>query len=169
MARTFLFRTEPKEFPLLFVPFLHILRFSHTKIENYKSPSAFSSAIIKHPVIQASFSFFLPRTCSRPSFFAYTVYAAGQESAQGKPLLPYVGTTSCACRISTQRRRPSESSRNSHSIGRSAAFSLTIWGDCKEASDNFTMNPSKHNRVRDPLSARSFLCNYPQNAGFAFY
>ena len=48
------------------------------------------------------------------------------------------------------------------SIGRSAAFSLTIWGDCKEASDNFTMNPSKHNRVRDPLSARSFLCNYPQ-------
>ena len=36
----------------------------------------------KHPVIQASFSFFLPRTCSRPSFFAYTVYAAGQESAR---------------------------------------------------------------------------------------
>lgn len=60
------------------------------------------------------------------------------------------------------REAPGGSNKNLPSIGRSAAFSLTIWEDCKEASDNSIINLSKHNRVWDPLSARSFLCNYPQ-------
>ena len=76
--------------------------------------------------------------------------------------MPYVGTTSCACRISTQRKRPGGSNRNLPSIGRSAAFSLTIWEDCREASDNSIMNLSKRNRVRDPLSARPFYVTIPK-------
>ena len=39
------------------------------------------------------------------------------------------------------------SNRNLRSIGHSAAFPVTIWEDYKEASDNFTMNLGKRNRV----------------------